>query len=177
MTLFGHLGLATLPIKKLFPELRFVYIALGTLAPDLLDKTLFYSLFYSLPPDHPIFQWIAGTRTIGHSGIAAIILLLMALWNRRESWAAFTLGWVSHLMLDFYDQNIVHLANRTMTVTLLFPFGAEDLRALKTPHSDLPAHLAYHFTRWKTLVPEVLGLCLLVSAFYRRQREDLHAED
>jgi hypothetical protein len=91
MFVLGHVGIGRAlawPWVRTFPVVAF---AIGTLLPDLIDKSLYYS--------HLLGQMPA-TRMYGHTGVLLLALALSAALVRSRVLAALAAGMATHLALD-----------------------------------------------------------------------------
>lgn len=146
MFVLGHLGIGSFIAKPWSKGLSRSALLLGTLAPDILDKSIFYGQVVLLgrPISDPGF--FSGTRTIGHT---ALFLLLLAgsAWVKRSRWLeALSLGMATHLLLD-------NLVDR-----VFYPAG------IGTPYSGLIA-LVFPLMGWKfPLYPYASGVDHLKAA-------------
>jgi hypothetical protein len=96
----GHLGIGlelASPFDKGLPR---KIILLGTLLPDLLDKSLYYSLSLATGLRGDKLWIIGGTRSFGHTFLFTATLALLARTRRSRFLAALALGTATHLLLD-----------------------------------------------------------------------------
>lgn len=100
MILFGHLGIGNLLAKPFARGLSRRWILLGTIAPDLLDKPLYYGLVLATGKRAAELGLITGTRTFGHTGILLILISALAMARKSRVLAAIAIGAATHLLLD-----------------------------------------------------------------------------
>ena len=97
MFVFGHVGIGSWLARPLARPGELRWLVLGTLLPDLLDKPLYYGLVLATSRRAADLGLISGTRTFGHTLLAALLVLL-AVRGRRGAMVA--LGMATHLLLD-----------------------------------------------------------------------------
>ena len=168
MFVFAHLGIGSCLVPARFPT---GMVLLGTLLPDLIDKPLFYSLYFYFDRNLTSMGLITGTRTVGH-----MVFLWLGLWfilslikaNDRsllyKNWAkAVILGALTHLFLDLATEIWVGKNLFLSLQGFFFP-----LLGLAFPVFSFD-HLGEHLSRF--LLPHLL-LGEVVGAFliYRRYR-------
>ena len=91
MFVFGHLGFGSVLARPWRHRAVRWALLLGMLLPDIVDKPLYYARVSDI---------FSCTRTIGHTGLLAVVLLLAGLLRRRRWLAALALGMLTHLLLD-----------------------------------------------------------------------------
>lgn len=114
MFVFGHLGIGSGLVLLAKRDLPLGGVLAGTLAPDFVDKPLFYGLVRTRLLPEAACAMLRGTRTIGHTLLAAALVALVALALRpeRRAWfAGVALGMISHDALDVVSDVVasVHL--------------------------------------------------------------------
>jgi len=132
---------------------------LGCLLPDLIDKPLYYALFWlhRLPP------LIAGTRTFGHTGLFLLGLLLLAALARRPwAWALFA-GVATHLALDIAGE-LVTIADPESSIWLAIFFPACGVRFPLGHFTSLLEHLQLSAQSSYVIAGEAIGAILLLRA-------------
>src|SRR4051812_44623567 len=97
---FAHLGIGSTMAAPWSRDLPKRALLLGTLLPDLIDKTLYYSLYLATGQWGEKLGLIAGTRTFGHSGLFLIAVTALALFRGSRTAVALGLGILTHLLLD-----------------------------------------------------------------------------
>ncbi len=182
MFVLGHAVLGTALVRRWVEPVPLGWIVFGTLLPDLIDKPLYYSLyFYS--------RWfgtglhgaglglISGTRTIGHTALFLVaVLLLAALWRRHAAWGV-AAGVASHLFLDNLGDAFGTRQPSDGPTTfdgLVFP-----LHGVHFPISSFGTvgdHVR-SFARVYVLVGEALGLVILAWWLTARKRRRSAAGD
>jgi len=162
----GHVGIGTRLLGRFRERLPARWLVLGCLLPDLIDKPLFYALLWTRGRPDPL---IAGSRSVGHSGLFLAVLLAVALVSRRAAaWAVFA-GVVTHLLLDLGGELVAGARpESSIWLAILFPLlgwrfpQANFLSVLE--HLRLSAENAY------VVVGEIVGGAILLSAWWNRRR-------
>ncbi len=148
MLLFAHVGLA-LATARLNSQLDLLFLALGSMLPDIVDKPLGLLLFGS--PNMG--------RTFAHTLLFLIILAAISLRLQNIRSASLTWGVLVHLILD---------SMWSSPVTLLWPLlGGFPL----APNLDAISYLQMLLMGLKDpgiLLPELLGLGYLLVLVYHR---------
>ena len=159
MFVLGHVGIGTRMLGPLRKRLPFWPLVVGCLLPDLIDKPLYYAL--------PLFP---GTRSIGHTGIFFLALLLAAAIARRPwLWAVFA-GVATHLALDIAGE-IVTGGDPSSSIWLALFWPAFGARWPVAHFNSLLEHLAVTAQNAYNLVGEIVGGAILLHAWWRRRRE------
>ena len=172
MFVFGHLGIGSGLVLLAKRDLPLGGVLAGTLAPDLVDKPLFYGLVRTRVLPEAACAMLRGTRTIGHTLLAAALVALVAFALRpeRRAWlAGVALGMVSHDALDVLSDAV---ASAHMHVPFTFA-GSGAWRAAFFPLAGTPfgASLQFDFFQHflaslKLHAPtEILGAALLGAGF------------
>jgi hypothetical protein len=91
MFVLGHVGIGRALARPWVRTLPVIAFVIGTLLPDLIDKSLYYS--------HLLGQMPA-TRMYGHTGVFLLALVLTAALVRSRLLAALAAGMATHLALD-----------------------------------------------------------------------------
>src|ERR1700733_5728748 len=100
MIFFGHLGIGLKTAQPFRRDLPLKPLLLGTLLPDLIDKTLYYGLSFATGRRGAELRLISGTRTFGHTILFTLALGAIAARRRSKTLAALALGSATHLFLD-----------------------------------------------------------------------------
>src|SRR3954470_19039355 len=101
MFVLGHVGIGPRLLFGLRQRLPAGWLALGCVLPDLIDKPLFYGLLWT---EGHADALIAGSRSIGHSGVFFLLLLAVALLARSRLLQALCAGVATHLALDIVGE-------------------------------------------------------------------------
>jgi hypothetical protein len=152
----GHLGIGSRLLFGLRRKLPPWPLYLGCLLPDLIDKPLYYALLWlhRLPP------LITGTRTLGHTGLFLLALLVLAALARRPwAWALFA-GVATHLVLDIAGE-LVTGANPESSIWIAIFFPAYGVRFPVAHYSSLLEHLQVSAQSAYVVAGEVIGGFLL----------------
>lgn len=159
MFLFAHLGIGAQIVD---PKIRLrgreiIAVLFGTLAPDLIDKSLFY-----------LFALTPGTRSYGHTLLFWVLFWFGArafdLSFRRRLWLLLSLGAITHLTLDLISDGLRgDKVYDTVTRVMLWPFTvvARTDGFPRYPFESLGAHLSTGL-RPEIYFPEIIGFLLLV---------------
>ena len=103
MIFFGHLGLGLTLARPWMGKERSTdprAVLVGCVLPDLIDKPLYYGLSAWTGHSGDALGVISGTRTLGHTLLFLIALLLVSRWGKsRVAWALF-LGAFTHVLFD-----------------------------------------------------------------------------
>ena len=178
MFVFGHLGIGSALVLLVKRDLPVAGVFAGTLAPDLLDKPLFYGLIRTRALSPSLCAWLPGTRTIGHTLLAAGFVAVMAAASTapRRTWLlGAALGMASHDFLDIASDAVaaVHAGSAFTTSSsgawraAFFPFAGTpfctsvNLDFLKHFLASIRVHLA----------SELLGLAVLAAAVFTTRRQ------
>lgn len=149
MLLFAHLGL-TLATARLNGRLDLLFLALGSMLPDIIDKPLGLLLFGS--PNMG--------RTFAHTFLFLLILAAISFWLRDVRLASLSWGVLAHLILDSMWNS---------PVILLWPLlGAFP----SVPHLDTLGYLQMLLMGLKNpgiFIPELLGFGYLSILVYQRR--------
>jgi hypothetical protein len=163
----AHLGFG-ITLSRLYPtklpsQIKDKMILIGALLPDILDKTVYYTLSGFSGHRGAELGIIAGTRSFGHSAILLALITLFSIWKRQPRMQALAFGIATHLLLDNIG-NVVAAKNISGVEfrTLLWP-----LLGLQFP--EIPFHdAAEHLRFWANpamLAGELVGIALLVYHF------------
>ena len=169
MWIFGHLGLGSKLATPFSKRLPYLWLLLGTLVPDLIDKPLYYALHFMTGLSGDALGLISCTRTVGHTGILLGLVLLLALFKKSKVLAAIGLGMATHLMLDGMQDrwNLSH-GSPGPSATLLavtFPYFG---KFAAMPFNNLNDHL-HTGTQPFIVIAEVAGFLILLWDYYKRR--------
>jgi hypothetical protein len=173
MFVFGHLGIGSGLVLLAKRDLPLGGVLVGTLLPDLVDKPLFYGLVRTrLLPDAAC-AWLPGTRTVGHTLLAAALVALAGVFaaaRHRPTLRGAALGMASHDALDVVSDV---LASAHLHVPFTFA-GSGAWRAALFPLAGTPfgtsvsIDFLHHFLAALRLhlATELLGAALLGAGLY-----------
>ncbi len=166
MFVLGHLGVGATLVQPWSRGLRRRWIFLGTLAPDIFDKPLYYVLSFATGRSGADLGLISGTRTIAHTAIVLLVVASLAAWRRSRVLAAVTIGAATHLFLDnlgdlFAEPKLP--GQRTVDVLLFpllgaqfpdIPFGGPSVHLLSLLHpytigGEIAGALLLGWMAWK----------------------------
>lgn len=168
MLIFGHLGIGKTLARPFSRGLPVVGILIGTVLPDIIDKSLYYSLCLLTGKHGFDLGLISGTRTIGHTGLFLIGLCLLAAITRSRFIVALALGDLTHLILD-------------AVTTMSFEEGTffESLSPVFWPWTgwafpesafdSLTAHLLAKFLPF-IIISEAIGIAFLAWDYWRYRK-------
>ena len=166
MFVLGHVGIGT----RLFPGLRHRvparWLIAGCLLPDLIDKPLFYGLLWARGHADPL---IAGSRSIGHSGLFLVALLALALLSRRPAAKALCAGVATHLLLDIGGE-LVTGASADTSIWLAIFFPLLGWRFPKARFGSLLEHLQLSAENFYVILGEIVGGAILLTAWWKRRK-------
>lgn len=171
MWIFGHLGIGSKLAAPLSRKLPYGWLLFGTLLPDLVDKTLYYSLAFATGRRGYEIGLISGTRTLGHTAIFAFIFALLATLRRSKLLAALVLGIASHLVLDgfqdYWFHRVLHLeGDSSLLLAALFPFYENHFAEM--PYGSWLDHLKSG-TQPLLIFGESLGIAILGWDAWKRK--------
>jgi len=160
----GHLGIGRqLVPARLRDQLRFRWLALGCLLPDLIDKPLWLAQRAGFLPA-PL-SFLGGTRMVGHTLLAILALALSARLSRSRGLGAVALGALTHAATDLAG-DLAGAPGTDWRVWLLWPFFG--LHFEPASYETVYNHLLTERNIY--LAGEVLGVALLVGQYVRRTR-------
>jgi hypothetical protein len=165
MFLFGHLGIGSLLAQPWSKKLPKTWILVGTVLPDMIDKTLYYSLSTLTGKHGAELEFITGTRTVGHTLIFFILLTGVASIRKSKVGLALALGTATHLFLDSLFDGILHPDYLSVPLFWPLPNGKFPIY----PHSGIAAHLATG-RQTPILIGEVVGLFLILRSWRRAKK-------
>ena len=98
----GHVGIGTRMIPaRIRDGLRWPWLALGCLLPDVLDKPVFLAARLARPAGPLHLDALRGSRLLGHSLLLfALLMAAAAAFPRAERLRAVAWGVATHLLLD-----------------------------------------------------------------------------
>jgi hypothetical protein len=166
MFVLGHVGIGPRLLFGLRKRLPAGWLALGCLLPDLIDKPLFYALLWA---EGHADALIAGSRSVGHSGLFLLLLLAIALLARdRRAWALVA-GVATHFALDILGELVMGAEEGTsIWLAILFPLlGWQFPRA---QFSTMLEHLRISAQSAYVIAGEILGAAILLRDRRRRRQ-------
>ena len=171
MFVLGHLGMGALLARPWSAGIRRRWLMLGTLLPDLLDKSLYYGLSWSTGRSGQELGLVSGTRTFGHTALFLLGLTLLAGVRKSKIFGALALGVATHLLLDQLGEAFAGSSESILETALLFPLGG--FRFPVIPYAGLSDHLG-SFRRTHIWMGELIGGALLAWDYWRlRHRSEL----
>jgi hypothetical protein len=161
MLFFGHIGVGTQLARPFagrqghFRLNEFLWVSIGTLLPDLLDKSVFYAnRAWAFAP-----ELITSSRNFGHTALMLLFLGFTAWVARLRPLALLVLGMATHLVLDNLSDRLNGASPSSAYIALVFPL--EGWRFADFPFDGFRDHLWAALTRPMTLGFEAFGLFLL----------------
>lgn len=168
MFLFAHLGIGlklASPWSKGLPKRG---ILLGTVLPDVVDKTVYYGMVLATGKWGADIGLISGTRTFGHTALFLLSMTLASVASKSRWLAAIALGMATHLLLDNLGDRFVLGPAQFKMVALLWPFQGWSFPVM--PFANWKEHvgrITYDpFIFWT----EVLGLLILLWEFWKARK-------
>lgn len=168
MLLLGHLGIGKRLTRPFSNEIPALWIYLGTVLPDLIDKPLYFLATKITGHYGESAGLISSTRTFGHSGILLILLSLLMLRGSTR-FTALSLGFLTHIFLDVIGDSWELFDASATTQAVLFPLLG--FKFFASPFQSFSEHWESKLTPL-LLSLEVLGaslLCLDAYEFRRRK--------
>jgi hypothetical protein len=160
MLLFGHIGVGAQLARPFagktghFRLPDFLWVGLGTLLPDIIDKSLFFlNRHWSFAP-----ELITSSRTVGHTALLLLLLGFTAWSVRLRPLALAVLGMATHLLLDNVSDRLLGVAESSAHLALVFP--TEGWRFASYPFESFGEHFRAMLNP-VTLGFEGLGMFLL----------------
>jgi hypothetical protein len=166
MLIFAHAGIGRWLASPWKARLPGGALLLGTLLPDLIDKSLYYGLVIATGKHGVDLGLITGTRTFGHSLLFLALVLLGAL--RSRFLLALAAGVITHLLLDNFLEPAASFTAHSSRIALLFPYYG--VRFPVAPHDTLRQHLIFHLN-WLDMLAECVGISLLGRELWRRRAQ------
>ena len=178
MFILAHLGIGKKIASPWSRHLPLVPLLIGTLLPDIIDKTLFYGLrlldhLESLRPfAGSCLEVICGTRTFGHTAILLFVVLILSGIRKSPALAALALGMATHLLIDNLSDHLHDVATNTphdhsAAVALLWPFLGSKFASF--PFASATEHLS-SVARPELLIGELIGFLLLAWDYWKSAR-------
>ena len=151
------------PLRKRLPAL---WLALGCILPDLIDKPLFYALIFvhgSAPSP------LRGSRTVGHTLLFFLVILLVAFLRKRPSTWAVVTGVGTHLALDVVGEAFASgNPESAVWLALFWPLCGWDF-PLAT-YTTMLQHLRVGLLQVYVVAGEVVGGAILLHSWWRRRQ-------
>lgn len=163
MFIFAHLGLGLQVSKPFSRGLQKRWILLGTLLPDIIDKTAYYGLSFVTHKSGAALGLISGTRTFAHTAIFCLIFIFYSLYKKNKLLLAISIGVFTHLFLDGIGDVISIepiLPEVKNKLALFFPLYG--FRFPTIPFTTLGEHLTSYFDPYFYFT-EVLGFLFLIK--------------
>ena len=157
MFVLGHVGIGRAIVGARARALPFVAFAIGAMLPDIVDKPLYYS---GLAPD-----FFSCTRTLGHTGLFAGLLIAVGLARRSRVCLAAGIACLTHAALDFALDLRAPWPGST-AVAFLWPFYSTHFFVF---HFDSPADQIFRLWRPDIVLTETIGLGCLIWEYVRRR--------
>jgi hypothetical protein len=166
MFILGHAGIGSRmagPLRELLPGW---WLLFGCLLPDLIDKPLFYGLLWM---EGHADGLITGTRSVGHTGLFLLALILLAAVTRSRPLWAVAVGVTTHLVLDIGGE-LMGGADSESSIwhAIFYPrFGAR----FPVAHFDsMLQHLRLSAQSEYVIAGELVGGAILLRAWILRRR-------
>ena len=156
MFVFGHLGFGSVLAHPWRDRGARWALLLGMLLPDIIDKPLYYARLSDV---------FSCTRTVGHTGLLALALLLDGLLGKRRALAALAIGMLTHLLLDCVMDVVVGSTDGSAIRAALWPFLGVDFARVYL--ASMTVHVE-RLLNLPILLTEIAGGLLLIWEFRRR---------
>jgi hypothetical protein len=164
--IFGHLGIGSKLVSPATKGLPWRWVLLGTLLPDLIDKTLFYAQKSLVEGEIPL---VTGTRTFGHTASLTLTLTAFAWARHSKLCAALALGTLSHQLLDIVLDKILRASEPSALIAFLWPiFGPNKGQFAIAPFENIQGHLQM-LNNGAVIGAEILGTFLLFAEWRKRK--------
>jgi hypothetical protein len=178
MFILAHLGIGKKIASPWSRHLPLVPLLIGTLLPDIIDKSLFYGLrlLDNVEAFRPFadscLEVITGTRTFGHTAILLFAVLILSGIKKSPVLAALALGMATHVLIDNFADHLhdvvagsVH--DHSAAIALLWPFMTPKFATY--PFASMTEHLS-SVARPELLIGELVGLLLLLWDYWKSAR-------
>lgn len=160
MIFFGHLGIGNALSWPFRRGLLRKWILFGTVASDLLDKSIYYGWAYWTGKHGAELGLISGTRTFGHTGIFLLLLSTLAFVFKSRRLAGLSIGISTHLLLDGLSDSYFMMKGVSQIKSAIFwPFSGIDFPVI--PYHSIHDHVS-SWSQPFLIVSEVLGVALLI---------------
>jgi hypothetical protein len=172
MWIFGHLGFGSKIAEPFARRLPLAWLLLGTILPDLIDKPLYYLSSLSTGKHGFEIGLISCTRTLGHTGLLALLLAGLATIRKSKILAALALGTATHLAIDGFQDFWFHRVEgnegeSSAVIAILFPFYLQ--RFSEMPFPTIGDHLKSGIQPFQ-LISEGIGLAILSWTLWKERR-------
>lgn len=163
MFVFGHLGFGSVLARPWRGRMGRWALLTGMLLPDLIDKPLYYAR---------LSEFFSCTRTVGHTGLFALALLLAGLLSKRRAPVALALGVTTHVVLDCAMDALLGSPESSALRAAVWPLMGTHFARVYLP--SLSVHVE-RLLNVPILVTEIAGALLLIREL-RGRRPLLHPE-
>ena len=178
MFLFAHLGIGKKIASPWSRNLPLVPLLIGTILPDIIDKSLFYGLrlMDNWEPLRPFadscLEVVTGTRTFGHTAILLIAILILSGIRKSPTLAALALGMATHVLIDNFSDHLHDVITSTphdhsAAIALLWPFLTPKFATY--PFASIGEHLS-NIWQPDIFVGEIVGILLLSWDYWKSAR-------
>jgi membrane-bound metal-dependent hydrolase YbcI (DUF457 family) len=164
---FGHIGIGTSIVPpRIREQLRWRWIVLGCLLPDIIDKPLFIAARLLHRPGADHLYLLSGSRLFGHTLFLLAVLFIAA--GRLRSAPLRAIGWgvATHIVLDLLPDFVsgYFFQFRHWLLWPLFGWGFP---------SEYGGRLVYGVDREYAayIAGDLVGGALLVRQYLRSRRE------
>ncbi len=178
MLFLGHWGVGRVLARPFLPRAwkspqsqprTFLFLGVGTLLPDLIDKPLYYAnRWLELGLD-----WCTCTRTLGHTGLLALAVIGVAIALRDRRGVLVSVGMATHLLLDAVGDGMSASAaasDSSAQLALLYPIWRDHFGIM--PFETL-SHHAESVLRPYTVIGEVAGALVIARDRLRNRRREI----
>ncbi|MEO8482534.1 MAG: metal-dependent hydrolase [Acidobacteriota bacterium] len=163
MFVFGHLGFGSVLARPWRDRAGRWALLAGMLLPDVIDKPLYYAR---------LSEFFSCTRTVGHTGLLVLVVLLTGVMSRRQVLVALAIGMATHLILDCVMDVIVGGSESSAMRAAVWPLMGTPFARVYM--SSVSVHIE-HLVNLPIFVTEAVGAVLLVWEL-RRRAKLLHAQ-
>ena len=170
MLIFGHMGIGykiTSPLKNINHIALFF---LGTLAPDIFDKSLYLVMVWLTGRHGEDIGLISGTRTFAHTLYPLMLIFLLSKSKSvyKSHSLEIALGMTTHLLLDCISSLILYPDKFIDYWTVLF-WPMLGFKFPSTHYNNLEGFANYVFNGYLILF-ECIGFAIL-SYYYLKHRQ------